>query len=282
MEIFRRKILLNRVIKSNDDGSLSLELKNSPNIQFILKENFDNIGIFTDYVDEVKQNTGYTSVWDFTNIEMVDVNDARPTTIELFTNYIDSGLTRDENDNIDSVCRDSNASNYVECIECLDNTLISPLGCNCIPCLNCCQYPTNDSTVVTRVQPVLGNTNTDLQYVPRDFNAWCYPTCSGSVTWTPLNTDLGVESFQLWYKKNTDSLYTIITIPPAELSNLQLFGGYLFTVGNYITFSPTALDENIRYNVKMRSIINSGTSEYSLFTNEINFCRNNTNNINSC
>jgi len=158
MEKYTRKILSNRVITSIDtdgdgqDDAITLMPLTPVNIQFFLKEDIDNMGLFTDFVEEAEV-IDIDNVWDLTNDGSGDGG----------TMIVNTGLTNPyDDDNVISqtegilpaYCVDENAQgcpscNYVDPAT-LPNGLagqwngsdpIDPALHFWMACTDCCIYP---------------------------------------------------------------------------------------------------------------------------------------------
>jgi len=129
MEKYTRKILSNRVITSIDtdgdgqDDAITLMSLTPTNIQFFLKENIDNMGLFTDFVEEV-EIIDIDNIWDLDN----DGSGDGVTTSGLpdLTNPYDDDTISTTGGALPAYCTDPDATNYYGTF--LTSTQITALG----------------------------------------------------------------------------------------------------------------------------------------------------------
>ena len=115
MEKYTRKILSNRVITSIDtdgdgqDDAITLMSLTPVNIQFFLKENVDNMGLFTDFVEEV-EIIDIDNIWDFTNDGSGDGGSSSD--LPDLTNPYNDGTISSSGGVLPAYCTDPEAENY--------------------------------------------------------------------------------------------------------------------------------------------------------------------------
>ena len=186
MEIYRRKILSNRVITSIDtdgdgqDDAITLAQLTPVNIQFYLKENIDNMGLFTDFVEEVEV-IDIDNIWDLDNDGAGDGGISSD--LPNLTNPYDDGTISTTGGVLPAYCTDPEAENYFDAYGTYGppyDPTGNPEG-TWVECVGCCNFGTGivpGGGVSSGNDPILWTgTTTGTVYIVRGYQSQTKQSC---------------------------------------------------------------------------------------------------------
>ena len=212
MEIYRRKILSNRVITSIDtdgdgqDDAITLAQLTPVNIQFYLKENIDNMGLFTDFVEEVEV-IDIDNIWDLGNDGAGDGGTSSD--LPDLTNPYDDDTISTTGGVLPAYCTDPEAENYFNGLSQSQITALAGVfdpstnpGGTWVVCVGCCDYGTGidiSGGVSSGNEPLLWTgTTTGMVYIIRNYQSQTKQSCRsqwGGHAFSPSDSACGGSTY---------------------------------------------------------------------------------------